>query len=268
MLEPLNRSQSPISTASANPVSVADAAQTCQPPRQRGELAVVRQRDDLLVQAGAATGGQHHRLIRVLESRLRRRGAEALLTQPAVVRLGPRLAAAVDDPVPQQQFRHPMPGPHQILPRRLPSPDQITGGLLGQARDPHRAQPRPTATTCARCSASRASVFTRSPAGRCNFDDAATSHRTPAAVNARANPNPVGPDSYTTAHGPGSLTDPLEDLGVRRRQPRPKHLTGLGRRSPPRPPTGHAHPAQHSYAHQTPGPPSHMWIGRARDRAR
>jgi hypothetical protein len=51
--------------------------------------------------------------------------------------------------------------------------------------------------------ASRASVLTRSPAGRTILDAAATSQRTPAAVNARANPNPVGPVSYTAAHGPG-----------------------------------------------------------------
>ena len=33
------------------------------------------------------------------------------------------------------------------------------------------------------------------PAGRCNFDGAATTHRTPAAVRCRARPNPVGPAS-------------------------------------------------------------------------
>ena len=53
--------------------------------------------------------------------------------------------------------------------------------------------------------ASRRSVFTRSPGGRSSFDGATTSHRTPAAANARANPNPVGPASYVTATGPGSL---------------------------------------------------------------
>jgi hypothetical protein len=47
----------------------------------------------------------------------------------------------------------------------------------------------------ARCSASRESVFTRSPASRCSFDSAATSQRTPAADSVRANPNPVGPAS-------------------------------------------------------------------------
>ena len=31
-----------------------------------------------------------------------------------------------------------MPGPHQILPGGFPGADQIPGGLLGRARDPHR----------------------------------------------------------------------------------------------------------------------------------
>jgi hypothetical protein len=39
------------------------------------------------------------------------------------------------------------------------------------------------------------SVLTRSPAGRCSFEDATTSHRSPASVNARYRPNPVGPAS-------------------------------------------------------------------------
>jgi hypothetical protein len=43
--------------------------------------------------------------------------------------------------------------------------------------------------------ASRASVLTRSPAGRWIFDGAATSHLIPAATNAQARPNPVGPAS-------------------------------------------------------------------------
>ena len=34
-----------------------------------------------------------------------------------------------------------------------------------------------------------------SPAGRCSFEGAATTHRIPASVNDRASPNPVGPAS-------------------------------------------------------------------------
>ena len=57
----------------------------------------------------------------------------------------------------------------------------------------------------ARCIASRASVLTRSPDGRCSFEGAATSHRIPWATHVRANPNPVGPASYTIAAGPGGV---------------------------------------------------------------
>ncbi len=53
----------------------------------------------------------------------------------------------------------------------------------------------PNRSNLARCTASLASVLTRSPDGRCSFDGAATTHRTPAAVSARYNPNPVGPAS-------------------------------------------------------------------------
>jgi hypothetical protein len=52
--------------------------------------------------------------------------------------------------------------------------------------------------------------LTRSPAGRWSFDAAATSQRIPAAASARANPNPVGPDSYTAADGPGN--DPTQRI--------------------------------------------------------
>ena len=54
-------------------------------------------------------------------------------------------------------------------------------------------------------SASRASVFTRSPQGRCSFDGAATGHRNPAPRRYRARPNPVGPASYVSATGCGSV---------------------------------------------------------------
>ena len=47
----------------------------------------------------------------------------------------------------------------------------------------------------ARCTASLASVLTRSPEGRCSFEGAATTHRIPSAFRARASPNPVGPAS-------------------------------------------------------------------------
>jgi hypothetical protein len=53
----------------------------------------------------------------------------------------------------------------------------------------------PSRARRARCPASRASVFTRSPDGRWSLDGAATRHSTPAAASRRARPNPVGPAS-------------------------------------------------------------------------
>jgi len=63
----------------------------------------------------------------------------------------------------------------------------------------------PNRSSLAMCSASRASVFTRSPTGRCSFEGASTSQRTPAARRARASVNPVGPASYAATTGPGRL---------------------------------------------------------------
>ncbi len=82
----------------------------------------------------------------------------------------------------------------------------------------------------ARCIASRASVLTRPPDGRCSFEGAATSHRIPCTAKARANPNPVGPASYATAAGhqqAGQALDPPHHLPVVRGQPGPEHLPGL-----------------------------------------
>ena len=53
------------------------------------------------------------------------------------------------------------------------------------------------------CSASRASVFTRSPVARGIFDGAATTHSTPRFASPRASPYPVGPASYATLTGRG-----------------------------------------------------------------
>lgn len=52
-------------------------------------------------------------------------------------------------------------------------------------------------------SASLLSVLTRAADGRSIFEGANTWHCMPAAINARANPNPVGPASYPTTTRPG-----------------------------------------------------------------
>ncbi len=49
-------------------------------------------------------------------------------------------ARVVDQPVPQQQLREPMPRPHQLATRVLARPHQIAGRLLVRLRHPHRDQ--------------------------------------------------------------------------------------------------------------------------------
>src|SRR5664279_6546825 len=52
------------------------------------------------------------------------------------VALGPRMPTGIQDPLAQQQFRQPMPGPHQITTDIFPGPDQIPRRLLFHARHP------------------------------------------------------------------------------------------------------------------------------------
>lgn len=71
--------------------------------------------------------------------------------------------------------------------RRLP-PDlartisrAVSGSMLGTATEVTSSR----RSNQARCTASLASVFTRSPEGGCSFDGATTSHRSPTSVSAR-----------------------------------------------------------------------------------
>ncbi len=103
MLAPVKRCQSPISTASAKPVNVEMPRRQAR-RRASAELAVTRDRGDLLIQSVTASLGQQHCLIRVVESGLRRGRFEALMTQPTIMQLGSGFAVVIDDPVPQQQL--------------------------------------------------------------------------------------------------------------------------------------------------------------------
>jgi hypothetical protein len=91
-----------------------ECPQARQASRQRSELAVAGQCGDLLIQPGPPGRGQHKRPYASSNAAASHR-VETLPVQPPIVQIGPRLATAVDDPVPQQQFRQPMPGSHQIL---------------------------------------------------------------------------------------------------------------------------------------------------------
>ena len=107
---------------------------------------------------------------------------------------GPGFPAGVDDPLAQKQFRNPVAGGHQIAAAVLAGPHQVTGRLLV-------ALGTVTAVICAQMQEPGqmrgiAGIgFDPVPGRAVNFDGAATSQLIPAAVKARANPNPVGPAS-------------------------------------------------------------------------
>jgi hypothetical protein len=59
----------------------------------------------------------------------------AILSQPQVVFVSPRVAVRVDEPVPQHQLREAVPGSRQILPGVLAGAHQIAGGFLIDRRN-------------------------------------------------------------------------------------------------------------------------------------
>ncbi len=116
-----------------------------------------------------------------------------------------------------------------------------------------------TEVICPRCS-NRAkwggvTVLTRSPAGRINFDGAATSQAIPAAVNERAIRTRSGRPHRSVPSGQA-------DHRVKRLSPRDREssVAGTPRRCPhpkhTQRPIAHAHSTQHSYAESSLGPPT------------
>ena len=85
----------------------------------------------------------------------------------------------------------------------------------------------PNRSSRARCAASRASVLTRSPAGRCSFDGAATTHSIPASLIALANPEAGRTRLEANPHRGSQLTQPAQHLVMSRTQPRPRDLAGF-----------------------------------------
>ena len=92
----------------------------------------------------AVPAGHHvqHLIHRFLQRPLAGRLLQPLPGQPRQVQVRPRLAVAVHDPVPQQQLRGPVPGPHQIGAAVLPGPDQVPGRPQ-QPTNGALARPRP-----------------------------------------------------------------------------------------------------------------------------
>ena len=108
-----------------------DAPQTTQPAHHRGELAVERPSRRSRYRGG---GGDPRwpawRPARCRRPVCSRRGIETLPT--AATARGHRSRSCpplVDDAVTQQQFRDPVPGPHQIRTAILTGPHQIAGGF-------------------------------------------------------------------------------------------------------------------------------------------
>ena len=172
---------------------------------------------------------------------------------------GPRLPAGVDDPLPQQQFRQPVPRPHQIPAAVLTGPHQIPRRFLLDAGNRHLhdlTQPQQPGQMLRITGVGLDPIPGRAlQLRRCRHHAP-----TPAAGGTEPDPNPVGPASYTTATGPGSDCS----------QARISSMTGLNRRSNSSPVTGpnrtpppivRAHPAQHSYAELHWGLPR-LWLYR------
>jgi len=76
-------------------------------------------------------------LIRRVERGRERHVRHPVRSQPHIVFTGPRLPARIDESVPQQQFRQPVPRGHQILSGVLAGTDQIPGSFFGDRRDMH-----------------------------------------------------------------------------------------------------------------------------------
>jgi hypothetical protein len=134
MLEPANRCQSPISTASPNAVSVEIPRRQLNRSTTGGELAVRGYRLDRCVEAVPAPGGQDDGCVGGLERNLTGGLIEGLPTQPGVVDPGPGLPTGVDDPLTQQKLGQPVPLAHHVAATFLPSPHQIPRRLPSHRR--------------------------------------------------------------------------------------------------------------------------------------
>ena len=126
--------------------------QATQPPHHRGVVAVVGHLQDRLVQPVPPLAGHQHGFEVGVERQLRPGERQPLVAEPCLVPARPGRPAGVDDPLPQQQFRQPVPAAHQVTADVLPRPDQVPGGFLARrsAPAPRRSDPSATAGPDAR----------------------------------------------------------------------------------------------------------------------
>ena len=194
MERPVNRCQSPISTANPNAVSV--ATPRMQPSRcTTGVNSLVGgHRGDRLIETIAAIHDTPASRQRPPHSSAAGPGCRTAGRAATVRACRSRPVRRVDDALAQQQFRHPVPGGHQIPAAVLAGPHQIPGGFLAAAGNRHLgdlAQMQQPGQMRGITGIGLDPI----PGRADHFDGAATSQPIPAAVNARANPNPVGPAS-------------------------------------------------------------------------
>lgn len=177
------------------------------------------------------------------------------------MRAGPGLATAINDAMPQQQVSIPRCRQRIKSPRVSPRARTRSRAFSCATLGTRTSTTSSIRSNRARCSASGTTVLTRFSAGRCNFDGAAATHRTPAAFSNRARPNPVGPASYATATGAGSSASHASTApsgASRRRATNP--ITVSTRTLQP---ISRARPDPRSYAHRTTGPPANVVPARA-----
>ncbi len=138
IVDPVNRCQSPISTARPNAVRVEIPRRQPSRPHHGGELGVGGHRLDRRVEPVTPGDDVRDGLVVGLERHLPRRVVEPLPAQPRVMLAGPCIPAGPDDALAKQQLAQPVPGTHQIAAGVLPGADQVPGSLLVQRGDRHR----------------------------------------------------------------------------------------------------------------------------------
>ena len=222
IVDPVNRCQSPTSTASPNPVNVEIPRRQQTRSTTAVNLAVGGHRGDRGIEAVTAVGGQQHRLHRRVVGHLQTGRVEPVAAQPFQVLTSPRRPAVVDDALAQQQLRHPVPVTHQITAGVLPCPHQIPGRLLldrghrdrgdlAQTQQPRQMQRIPGVG------------LHPIPEALTSFDGAATTHSIPTEDRNRDSPNPVGPPRTPPAAAL-QVEQPAVNLAVLRAQPCPGQL--------------------------------------------
>jgi hypothetical protein len=137
---PVKRCQSPISTASPNPVSTPTPSRQPSRPTTGAQVGVA-------ASSPMATSRRSRRAWTASTAPWAsskppagQAGSTPPPPWPATAR-APGPGSTLDDqPLAQQQLRQPMPGPHQVSAGVLPGPDQIPRRLLELAGYPHPGQ--------------------------------------------------------------------------------------------------------------------------------